>query len=523
MVKRRASKRIRKTKSRQMKAGGTAEKMLSAVSNELTLMSAGRTPNSKGSRYTQVGAEVTLPRVNVAGKARAKRPGSDLDRGQTIRNENARYIAQSIDQIRNRADVNDIIRVLLREEGIFSSAGNAMVSLASNSGYRLAGYDMTGTMDLDVMGIGYVLMDRLNTHHDYSAGYNDKAGVSSLLATLALDVVSSGGCGVELVLNQDFSPYRLVPVGYSTVEWASDGKGGRYPTQDNGEVELNLPTVFMAEHHRHAGEPYAHSILRPGLASTVYFQEFLEDTRKAVNRVGHSRMTAKLIASKIAETAPEAIKNDDAKMQQYLAEQYVLVQSALESLEPEDAVISFDSVEFDVHDVGGSKSDYTPLLAALGNMQGASLKTPASVTGLRANGGQGLSNAETLVYLQTVDSLRVAVEEVMSRALTLAVRLLGIEGSIQFEFLPINLRPSDELEAYYGTKQKRILERLSFGMINDAEACFELALRPQGMATMLSGTRFYTEKSDTGEGERESSTGRALNPGTPSQSGGDDQ
>lgn len=482
-----------------------------------------RTPGSKGSRYNKVGSEVVLPRNNLAGKSRAKRPGSDLDRGQSIRNENAQYVAKSINEIRTRADVNTIIRELLREEGIFSAAGNAMVSLASSSGYRLAGFDSAGAMDLDVMGLAYVLMDRLNTHHDYSLGYNDKASVNSLLGTLALDVVSSGGCGVELVLNQDFSPQRLVPVGYSTIEWASDGKGGRYPTQDNGELELNLPTVFMAEHHRHAGEAYAHSILRPGLANTVYFQEFLEDTRKAVNRVGHSRMVATLMAEKLAASAPQDVKNDDEKMQEYLSDQYDAVLSALEGLEPEDAVITFDSVEFSVEDVGGSKTDYTPLLATLGNMQGASLKTPATVTGLRADGGQGLSNAETLVYLKTVDSVRISVEEVLSRALTLSVRLLGIEGSIQFEFLPINLRPDDELEAYRGTQQKRVLERLSYGLINDAEACYELGIRPQGLQANLSGTRFYNQKSGTEEGERGSSTGRALNPGTPSQSGGDDQ
>lgn len=485
--------------------------------------SAAKTPGSRGSRYESVGADVVLPRGKLAGKARAKRPGSDLDRGQTIRNPHTRYVEQAIDQIRSRADVNDIIRTLLREEGIFSAAGNAMVSLASNSGFKLAGFDAGGAMDLEVMGLAYALMDRLNTLHDYARGYNDKAGVPSLLTTLTLDVVSSGGCGAELVLAPDFSPERLVPISYASMEWQADGRGGRYPSQERGQRPLDFPTVFIAEHARHAGEAYAHSILRPGLANTIYLNEFLEDTRRAVNRVGHSRMVATLVAEKLAASAPQAIRNDDAKLQAWLGEQYQQVEAALKELEPEDAVIAFDSVEFSVEDVGGAKSDYTPLLTTLGNMQGASLKTPASVTGLRASGGQGLSNAETLVYLQTVDAIRSPVEEVMSRWLTLAVRLLGIDGSVGFEFLPINLRPEDELEAYRGTRQKRVLENLSWGLINDAQACFELGIRPQGLQGPLAGTRFYSAKTATGEGERESSTGRALNPGTPSQSGGDDQ
>ena len=105
------------------------------------------------------------------------------------------------------------------------------------------------------------------------------------------------------------------------------------------------------------------------------------------------------------------------------------------------------------------------------------------------------------------------------------MRLLGIDGYVNFEFLPINLRPDEELEAYKGTRQKRVLEQLSLGLINDAEACFALGLRPQSMVAELAGTGFYSKSNTTGgeEGERDSSTGRALNPGTPSKSGGDDQ
>lgn len=496
---------------------------------------AARTPSSTSSRYRQVGADVVLPKRNTAGKAKAKRPGTGQDRGQTIRNENATYATNAIENIRSRTNVNEAIRALLREEGIFSAAGNAMVSLAANSGYRIGGYDMGGVMSAEVMAMAYVLIDRLDTQHDYSLGYNDKPGVNSLLTTLVLDAVSSGGCGAELVLAEDFTPDRLVPVGYNSIEWVSDGNGGRYPVQDGGDIELNIPTVFMAEHARHSDEPYAYSILRPGLANTIYFNEFLEDTRRSVNRVGHSRMTATLITEKLMAGAPDEVKSDPKRLQSYFTEQYEGVIAALEGLEPEDSVVSFDSVEFDVKDVGGSKSDYTPLLSTLGNMQGASLKTPASVTGLRAEGGQGLSNAETLVYLQTVDAIRTSVEEVMSRALTLSVRLLGIEGLVRFEFLPINLRPEAELEAYQGTRQKRVLERLSLGLINDAEACFELGIRPQGQLAPLTGTRFAGgavqstgdedgEEAQAGdEGERESSSGRALNPSTPSKSGGDDQ
>lgn len=493
------------------------------------------TPGSKASRFSQAGADVVLPSKNLAGKSRAKRPGSDLDKGQTIRNTLNSYTKNAIKDIRERSDVNDIIRVLTREDGLFSSAANSMVALAANSGFRIAGYNAAGAMDLGVMSIAYSIMDRFSTLHDYSQGFNDKPGMQSLLSSLQIDVIGTGGCGVELVLDKTFGPERLVPVGYSTIVWEADGKGGRYPTQDGGEVNLNLPTVFIAEHNRNPDEAYAVSLLRPGLTHTINFNEFLEDTHRAVNRTGHSRLVATLIAEKVWAAAPDEVKADPDQRSAYFNEVRTQVEEALQGLEPEDALVAYDSVTYDIKDTGGSKSDYSPMLSTLGNLLGASLKTPASVSGLRAGGSQALSNAETLIYLKVVQAARPPVEEVLSRALTLACRLMGIEGYVYFEFMPVNLRPEEELEAYKGTKQKRILEKLSLGLINDADACYQLGIRPQGLMAELAGTGFYsgtsaakaTDEKDQGdagdEGERDSSSGRALNPDTPSKSGGKDQ
>lgn len=486
-----------------------------------------KTPGSKGSRYQSTGADVVLPTRNLAGKARAQRPGSDQDRGTTISNDLSRYTANAINNVASKTDITDIIRTLIREDGLFSSAANSMVALSTGAGIRMLGFDSAGVPDLGVSTMAYNLIDMLDMQHDYSAGYNDKPGIYTLLAMLQMDVVTSGGCGGELVLDQAFGPERIVPVGYSTIEWYADGQGGRYPTQDNGDVELNIPTVFMAEHNRNPDEAYSVSLLRPGLSHTINFNSFLEDTHRALNRTGHSRLIALISAEAVAAAVPEQTRNNPEQMGQIFDQVKAQVETTLAGLEPEDALVAYDSLDIDVKDTGGNKADYTGMLTTLGNLLGAALKTPASVSGLRASGGQGLSNAETLIYLKVVQSVRTPVEEVMSRALTLAARLSGIDGYVSFEFMPIDLRPASELEAYLATKQKRVLEQLSYGVINDAQACFELGLRPQGFGATLAGTGFYTQKAaaatDDPAADRTSSTGAALAPSTPAKSGGADQ
>jgi hypothetical protein len=487
-------------------------------------MAGTKTPGSKGSRFAAVNAQVVLPTRNLAGKARAKRPGSDLKNGAAIANTLKKFDQNAINNVSSRTDVNEIIKLLCREDGMFSSAANSMAAISVGAGFRLAGYDATGAMSTEVMALAYSLMDGFSTLHDYSKGYNDKPGMQSLLSSLQTDVITTGGCGSELVLDAQFGPERLVPIGYSTVGWEADGQGGRYPTQDGGDLKLNIPTVFIAEHNRNPDEAYSVSLLRPGLSQVMNFNGFIEDMHRALNRTGHSRLIATIVSEKIQKAASDEIRNDPVKMGELFNLVLAEVQEALAGLEPEDAVVTYDSVTYDVKDTGGNKADYSSMLTTLGNMLGASLKTPASVSGLRASGGQGLSNAETLIYLQVVQGTRPPVEEVMSRALTLGCRLQGVDGYVAFEFLPINLRPDIELEAYFGTRQKRVLELLSWGVINEAHACWELGIRPQGLSAVLAGTKFYAKDASADPApDRTSSSGAALNPGTPAKSGGADQ
>ena len=466
--------------------------------------------------------QVVLPSSGLVGKVRSARPGSDLKRGESIRNDSNNYTANAINNVRTRTDVNEIIQILMSEDGIFSSAANAMVALAAKSGFRIAAYSAEGVMDSEVMSVAYSILDKFDTLHDYSQGFNDKAGVQNLLATLQLDTIGTGGCGVELVIDEQFGPERLLPVGYSTITWESDGKGGRYPTQEDGEINLNLPNVFIAEHNKNADKGYSVSLLRPGLPQTFQFNEFLEDTHRSVTRTGHSRLISTIKQEDVKNMAPPEVQTDPEKMAAFYNQVKASVESALENLDPEDALVSYDSVSHVVEDIGGAKSDYSVLMATLGNLLGVSLKTPASVSGLRASGGQGLSNAETLIYLKVIEAARPPVEEVMSRALTLAVRLLGVDGYVKFEFNPINLRPDLELEAYRNAKQNRILSLLSYGLVNDARAAYELGIRPQEFTQVFAGSGFFSKASNDVSAERESSTGRALTPGTPVSSGGED-
>jgi hypothetical protein len=87
------------------------------------------------------------------------------------------------------------------------------------------------------------------------------------------------------------------------------------------------------------------------------------------------------------------------------------------------------------------------------------------------------------------------------------------------------LRPDSELEAYKTARQNRILQLLSFGLMDDVTARCDLGIRITSDMTELAGTGFYTASKGEPEApvDRADAMGKDLNPGTPTKAGGSDQ
>lgn len=468
-----------------------------------------------------------LPRLKVAGKTRAYGASGTNKKGDKIsRNDRYDKAKQSSATVRSRTSVNEVIKELATSDGIFSAAVNAAVTISTNKGYKVAGFDDTGVMSLDVMDAAYRVLDMLDGVNNYEA-FADESALRSVIDTLTIDVVTTGGCGLELVLDETMLPRKLVPIPYSTLSWQVGDDGERYPVQDDNDNDLNIPTVFVGEHMRQASEAYATSMLRPGIELTFMYTELLEDVRRALRQTGNPRILAKLDAEKVRATMPDSVKNNPEKSRAWMEEVYQQVADTLSDMEPEDAAIFWDSVDVNVVAAAGDKADTSTLLRTMGNLFGTSVKSPASALGLRVEGGQGLSNSETLIYMKTIGAIPYTVCTVLSRAVTLAIRLMGLTGSVRISPNPVDLRTETELEAYAATKQIRVLKLLSLGLINEAQACFELDLRPNMLVNALAGTGFEegdtAAAADANDPDRSTSAGAAANPGTPTKAGGESQ
>lgn len=484
---------------------------------------------SAPTRLGQTGLPVvTLPR-RVAGKARTQTPYATYnnERGSTIVRDDQSPANQSIKSLRFEPRAATLVRELADKNGLASTALLNLVAMA-DSGYQLRVYE-TWTQEFSKEGLLAVetILSALDTSWSYDKGYTDRRSLDLLIETALLETALTGGVGAELVLDSYRLPRDLILFPYDQVVWKNNGKGGRYPVQKAlraPEVELNYPTIFIAEGVKSASRRYAVPFVAAGVQRLLQYEDFIEDMWRVVRRAGEPRLVAKLNYEQVLASAPPEVRGEPEKVTAYLDSMRQAIEQLLNGLAPEDALVVYDLVEVVQLSANAEKKDFKELLTELSGQAATALKSNASMLGMRLGGSQNVASTEAMLSAKMAQRLQKPVSEVFSRALTLAVRLYGVDAYVEFTFKPINLRPEEELEAHRTMRQARVLELWSLGVYTDEEAAVELGLGSlPSTAPALSGTGFYTRKTpDTLPMSGTNSRNQSIMPSTPSSGGGAD-
>jgi len=475
---------------------------------------------------------IVLPR-SLVNKAVTETVFDRAGADQVVPRDNRQTVNEAISASRARNSLIGSIRELYSREGTFSSAAFSFVEVAL-SGYSAKAYNtQTGQFDLAGSLMARQIIAGFDTLFDYSQGYGDKTSFESLLEQSLLEVVLTSALCQELVLDKARFPTKINTIPFETIDWKNIGSGPKakkVPQQNRSvgdPVLLDFPTVFVSELHRQANRAYSDSMLSAGVNNTYTYGEFLEEMRRAVRRQGHGRLVLKISIEQVMAALPPDIKADKDKLQKALDAVKANIEENLKGMNPEDALVIYDTVTPDMLKAQGEKSDYVPLIETLSGLLATSLKSNPSMLGLRMQGSQSLSNTESLVFLKIANAARRPVETNLSRILTLAARLYGADVYIKFRFDPINLRPDLELEAFKTMRQARTLELLSEGFLTDDEAAWDLGTGPRAPgAPPLAGTGFRRGSKGidaTAASPNADPQGRALQSNEPKKAGGASQ
>lgn len=449
----------------------------------------------------------------------AKMPQSPLPRSDR------RLATTDITAYRQGISTSKVIRDFAAASPELSSAIFSYLRVGISSGFTAVARNTDGTANPEATTLLQQIIARFDVLPDYTQGFNGVASLLSCSESLAKELLFEGAMCGELVLDKTLLPSRIQPLSVSNMDMQPDKDNYLVPVQNVGgkRTVLDAPTIFYIALDQSLLDAYPSSPMESSIKAIIFSEQFVADLQRVVQRAIHPRLTVTIDEEKFRKNIPQEIENDEEKLANFHNDFISGLQAMVNNLEPEDALVYFDAIGVELLNNGNSsiKDEYGFIKGVTESKLSSGAKTMPAVLGM--GGTSNVASTESMLFVKAASgAIRAKLNEFYSRLFTLAVRLMGQDVVVTFEYAAIDLRPESELEAFKAVKQSRTLELLSLGLITDEEAALTLTgkLPPAGMAK-LSGTMFMSNSASDDPGNDGSSNGgSALNKGQGAGSGG---
>lgn len=462
-------------------------------------------PKSKGAAVTLPGYRTRMV-ASTSAIAKPNVQSASLDRAADLRNKTSDY---------------NTLRALTKNSPELSSSVSLTLRTGIPEKFTLTGRDLDGQVDENATALAHELLRRLTFLGAADGSFGAQQGLQSLSETLATDLLLSGAMALEVALDKAKIPASFNPVAVSTLKFYEEDNSFRAVQVIGGEeLDLDIPTFIYVALDQVVTEAYPTSPLTASIQPVLSDLDFNNDIRRALKRAVLPRLNSIIDSEKFKKNTPPEVLADAEAYAKYQNDAISAVSDAINGLAPEDAIISFDFVTHSYIEGGHDPSTVIAKVQEVLNAKMVSgAKTLPVTLGFTSTASAG--SVESLLFIKHADSVRRKLNECYSRALTVAVRLMGIEGYVEFEYDTINLRPEEELEAFKAMRQSRVLQLLSLGFLTDAEAGLKLTghLPPKGFKP-LSGTGFMNSTPATAENPTSNTSNaveKKLTPDTPTK------
>lgn len=400
-----------------------------------------------------------------------------------------------------------LIEELMHTDPDVSAALNAYLTTADTEMlYRVM--DSAGETSLDGQKLLESIMYKIFDISDYSLGFQAKPSLREFLEGLRYMLLMRGAIGCELVFDKTAQPYEIRNVDMNTIKFKETSAGVFKPIQETEAVKdlsLDIPTFFTARYKQNPTSPYNYSFFTSAINTIAARQVVINDLYRIMKVVGYPRITLKVFEEVIKNRAPKAMQNNPEQFNAWMNTNLRAIANSFDGIRPDQPFAHTDSVEPSILNQRqpGSGLQVSEIIDTLNAQNQAGLKVVATVLG-RGESGVNTASVEARIFTLSAESVNGPVADIMSRILTLALRMSGFDGKCQVWFRHAELRPDLELESLRIQKQTRLLKDLSLGKISDEYYNIEMYgfLAPEGAAE-LSGTLFLNSPSQDPQVEDE--------------------
>ncbi len=394
---------------------------------------------------------------------------------------------------RDLGTTSKVVRELVKSSPDLSAATSFLLRTGIPEKYTVVAKDLDGTINVEVTSLANQLLRRGTYLGNVDGSFGTQQGLQSLSEQLSLELLMDGAACLEVALDKARIPASFNPVSVTTLRQYEDGPTMRLVQYIGGvEIDLDLPTIIYTTVDKFQTDAYPSGYLESAIQPALADVEFNNDMRRALKRAVIPRMKASIDFEKVKKMAPPAVLQDPTKFTAYLNTLISEIQTVVNNSAPEDTYVTYDSVTYSYIDGG---QDPSAIIAKIQEVLNGKLASGSKTLPVILGHGNGStsSSTEALLYIKQANMLRVKLNEIYSRALSIAVRIMGQDCYVEFNYAPLDLRPDAELETFRAVKQSRIIELLSLGLLTDEQASLELTgeLPPAGFKP-LSGTQFKT-------------------------------
>lgn len=396
---------------------------------------------------------------------------------------------------RQASDSRALMSELSRHDSDVSASFFAYQSIAGSASWSVRAHDLEGQLSPEGIGMANQVLTRLTTVTDYTLGYSSKPSLNLLNDDMRFYTLLRGSPGAEMIFNKQIQPDGMRLIDMQSVEWREKGPGEYKPTQkpagSNLEINLDIPTFFTSRFHQNPTDVYTYSTFVAAINTIATRVQVINELYRITQVVGYPRMDVTVLEEVLLKSAPPLLRANSEKTREFLDTQIAQIRSAFQNLKSEEALVHTDAVKVGMVNESrpATSLPIANVIDVLNEQNQAALKTMPAVIGKSTNGQ--VASIEARLFALNCDALNRIVADIWSQALTMAVRLAGFQGSVEFIFEPVELRPILELEPQKTMKQSRWEGALSRGYVSDEEFHINVFGRPRPQTSPeLSGTNF---------------------------------
>lgn len=390
----------------------------------------------------------------------------------------------------------DLLETLFESDPDMSAAVNAFLTTADIEPLILV-LDPDGQVDREGYQICSELLERLTVRRDYSKGFQRFKSLRVVAEEMRYMVLLRGGIGAEAVFDEQLTLAEMRQVDLKSIKWQEPEPGRQVPFQDMGSgdpVALDIPTFFVEFFRKAPNKAYSTSVFVSSINTIAARQQVINDLYRIMQVTGYPRITIKILEEVVARNAPANVRNDPVEFRRYLNARRAELAGQFAALRADQPIAHYDSAEIKIlNDKNpGMALDITAIINVLNAQNQAGLRSMATILG-RGESGVNTATVEARIFAMNAQAINGPVGELLSRMLTMALRLQGSESRVVVSYPEIELRSELELEAQLNLKSNRLRQDLSDGLITDDEYHLWMyrRLRPDA-APELSGTGFMS-------------------------------